>query len=110
MNTAPSCGHVCADYPVDYGKRGEAGALNDHCSGGCLRLAGSRGGHSSIAAQEHAKNVASGADHAAEQAEAQGRTRPDPRTEERAKEKENRRTTAEGLRRSRGSSGHGAFL
>jgi hypothetical protein len=60
------CVRVCADYPVDYGKRGEAGSSNDHCSGGCLRLAGSRGGRSSIATQEDAKNVASGADHAAE--------------------------------------------
>ena len=39
-----------------------------------------RGGRSSITTQEDAKNVASGADRAAERAEAKGSTRPGPRT------------------------------
>jgi hypothetical protein len=48
-------------------------ATINFCSGGRPHLGGSRGSHSSIAAQEDAKNIASGADCAAGQAEAQGR-------------------------------------
>jgi hypothetical protein len=60
--------------PVVHSKRGEGRTCNnDSCSGGWPHLGSSRGSRSSIIAQEDAKNVASGAVRAAEQAEAQGR-------------------------------------
>ena len=55
-------------------KRGEGSTCNNNsCSGDWPHLGSRRGSRSSIAAQEDAKNVASGADRAAERAEAQGR-------------------------------------
>ena len=60
--------------PVVHSKRGESSTCNNNsCSGNWPHLGSSRGSRSSIAAQEDAKNVASGADRAAERAEAQGR-------------------------------------
>ncbi len=60
--------------PVVHSERGEGSTCNNNsCSGGWPHLGGSRGSRSSIAAQEDAKNIASGADRAAERAEAQDR-------------------------------------
>ncbi len=51
-------GRVCAAVPINHSKRGEGSTYGDNsCSGGWPHLAGSWGGHSSIAAQEDAKNV-----------------------------------------------------
>jgi hypothetical protein len=70
----PEAAAVCAAVPIDHSKCREGSTCGDNsCSGGWPHLAGSRGGRSSITAQEDAKNVASGADCAAEQVEAQGR-------------------------------------